>query len=376
MSSEEEVKRVRDIADGHESTPGLPEPTATPSEAAITPPPLIALPSAAPAFSALGSPSPASVTNHAPEDLASSSVASPEVAPGDELASPPAPTVTPAPPPRRRTLTPVAPSEPGITVVIRSFILLGLEGLSVGLAAWGVQAAWRMGPYAKANEISARGRVVLLADMFGVALGACLLAAIYLLWRRRAGIALLDALSRRLLPLIVVGALPFLFNWAIWQDRDITFLVLAAIVGLGLQPLMTRALLGPPVITALPRWGQRISESLHSFRGRHATLLRRLPFVAVCLGVAIYAVFFSYHTVINHLNIRTTSLDLALEENVIWNALHGGPLFKSSPYTGPTGTHGGNHFTLLAYVLALPYFFAQRAETLLVLQAFLLGAAA
>ena len=48
---------------------------------------------------------------------------------------------------------------------------------------------------------------------------------------------------------------------------------------------------------------------------------------------------------------------------------------KSSPATGPEGTHFVRHATLIAYVFAPIYALAQRAETLLVLQATLLGSA-
>ena len=70
------------------------------------------------------------------------------------------------------------------------------------------------------------------------------------------------------------------------------------------------------------------------------------------------------------------SLDLGLEENVIWNALHSGALFKTTPYGGPTGNLVGEHAAYLSYVIAPFYAIHQSAETILVLQAVLIGGAA
>ena len=294
-----------------------------------------------------------------------------EISPHNDAApldAPPPPPPSPSPPTDDDGV-------PVLTRLVRSLGLLGLEGLSVGLFAWGLRASWRLSPYATSNDITARGRVVLLADMFGTALGACLLAVAYLLWRRRRGLAVVDGIARRLAPLMVVGLLPFLLNWQIWSGRELSFLVLTALMVLGLRPLMTTALSAPPLFGD-PLWLTGAGVVWREFRERHGRFFRALPVVIVCAGVVYYAIFFSYHTIANHRNILTTSLDLGLEDNLVWNALHGGPLFKSSPYTGPTGTHGGNHITFIAYLIAGIYFFAQRAETLLVLQAVLLGGAA
>ena len=52
-----------------------------------------------------------------------------------------------------------------------------------------------------------------------------------------------------------------------------------------------------------------------------------------------------------------------------------GELLKSSPIFGPEGTHLGHYATFFAYVLVPIYAIAPRAETLLIIQATLIGAA-
>jgi uncharacterized membrane protein len=105
-----------------------------------------------------------------------------------------------------------------------------------------------------------------------------------------------------------------------------------------------------------------------------ARVRRVLPWVILFGGMAGYATFFAYKTVRAHRALYTMSLDLGLEENLVWNALHlARPLLKSSPFGGPTATHFGYHFTPIAFVIALPYALYQHAETLLVLQATLMA---
>src|SRR5690606_10374646 len=64
-----------------------------------------------------------------------------------------------------------------------------------------------------------------------------------------------------------------------------------------------------------------------------------------------------------------------LENNLMWNLVNGGPFMKSSPL-GYEAVHFGFHATFFAYVMAPVYATAQRPETLLVIQAVLIRAAA
>jgi uncharacterized membrane protein len=96
----------------------------------------------------------------------------------------------------------------------------------------------------------------------------------------------------------------------------------------------------------------------------------------VCLSILGYATFFGYHTVVHHRNVLSSSLDLGLEDNLVWNVLHRAPLFKSSPLGGPTSSHLGFHATWFAFVIAPFYAIRPNAETLLIIQAFLFGAGA
>ena len=99
-----------------------------------------------------------------------------------------------------------------------------------------------------------------------------------------------------------------------------------------------------------------------------------LPWVCVIGLFLFYGIYFSFITVQNHWNLRTAAYDLAIEDNIVFNATRG-ELLKGTPMFGPEGTHLGYHATFFAYVLAPIYYLHPRAETLLVIQAVMMGAA-
>jgi uncharacterized membrane protein len=290
---------------------------------------------------------------------------------------------TPPPPKPPSEPAPAAGATTPFVRAIRAYGMLGLEGLSVGLALWNLRVRDKLPPYVSTNELTSRGRLFLLGNMAGGALLACLIASVILFWcwrrkRAAAGVEVVHRMAWRGAPLIVAGLVPTFFLWKLWIDRELTFLALATVFVLGLQGLTRVALATPPVFT--PTLGERIARLrilarlFARFTPLAARLRPKLPWIILVGGIVGYATFFAYNTVKAHRALYTTSFDLGLEENVIWNALHlARPAFKSSPFGGPTASHVGNHFTPLSYLLALPYALYQHAETLLVLQAILMA---
>jgi hypothetical protein len=240
----------------------------------------------------------------------------------------------------------------------RGMGLLFAVGASLGLAAWELRAGPRLVRYVQGNDLLAKGRTVLLADMFGTALVPSLLALLFLVVKRRTAAAAARRIGEvgwRLAPLALTAFVPLLLNWELWVGRELTFLWLAAVFGLGLQGLARAAFSAPP-LGLFGRWTAGLRAAGPRFVSRHPRLVASLPTVLTILGGVGYAVYFGAVTITNHHNLRTSSFDLGLEENILWNALHGGrPFFKSSPLGGPTMTHFGNHATFFSYPLALVY---------------------
>ncbi|HVR03555.1 MAG TPA: DUF2079 domain-containing protein, partial [Polyangia bacterium] len=268
---------------------------------------------------------------------------------------------------------------PALTSAIRALGLLFAVGVSTGLAAWELRAGPRLLRYVQGNELPVRGRLFVLADMFGAAGALCLAALVYLLARRRRfpeAAKRLGEVARRVSPLALVAFVPLMLDWQLWVGRELPFLMLAAIFGLGLQGLARMAFASPP-LGIFGRWSRRPRAALARLAAPLAGLRKRLPLLLVILGGAGYAAYFGAVTIISHHNLRTYALDLGLEENLVWNALHWArPFFKTSPLGGPTASHFGFHATFISYPLSLIYALAPRAETMLVIQAVMIGAAA
>ena len=144
--------------------------------------------------------------------------------------------------------------------------------------------------------------------------------------------------------------------------------------GLCLQGLMRVALETQPVLPE--ELYARATARVRPLIDR-ARRLPWLPTATVAGGAFAYAVYFSIITIQNHYRLGTSGYDLGIENNLVWNAAHAnGPLFKSSVIGGPTSTHLGLHTTWISYLIAIPYRLLPRPETLLVLQAMLIGGAA
>ncbi len=282
--------------------------------------------------------------------------------------------------------------QPRLTLWARGAGLLGFVGGALGLGAGIVTRVSDMPGYLTQNRLEAPSRLRLLA---WVALGALVVVGAAGLavwtWARRLSPQDADArgrdprdprngrprrfeeLGRRAAPLAIAGVLPALFQWQAWRDHDVDFLVLVAAVAAVAGGLVRMALAAPPLFGAgLDTLSRRLQQALLRARLRP----QRFALAIVVLGSAGYATFFSFFTIRYHHNLHSTSFDLALEENILWNILHGFKFFRSSPFSGSSGSHFGNHATFFSYLIAPIYAIYQHAETLLVIQAILMGAAA
>ncbi|MBL8115423.1 MAG: DUF2079 domain-containing protein, partial [Acidobacteria bacterium] len=243
---------------------------------------------------------------------------------------------------------------------LRTAALTVVVGASVGAFGFLVSHPLDTFGHFTRNALPADLRANLLWSM---AAGVLLAAAFVGFRQRRSGDG--GRAIRRAAPLAVVGLLPPLLDPRVWSGHELTVLVLVPLFGWGLYAgLRTRQ--AAAIDQAAPEGGP-----LTRFVG-----IPHLPLILVLLGVAGYALYFSHHTLRNHYRFGTSSFDLGLEDNLVWNAAHGAPLFTSTPFGGPGATHAGNHQTYFAYAIAPLYRLFPGPETLLVLQALLMGAAA
>ena len=115
-------------------------------------------------------------------------------------------------------------------------------------------------------------------------------------------------------------------------------------------------------------------------RGRCAALplpsSRVFFFALVCLAAAGYAAYVAFYTIRNHQRLGTTAFDLGIYDNLMYNAMHGRP-FESPVLFGPAGGNyiaGHAEFAMLLFV---PFYAIRPGpETMLIIQAVVLGFAA
>ena len=264
---------------------------------------------------------------------------------------------------------PMAPL--ALTQAARALGLLAAIGASIAMAAWSLAAGPALADYVARNQIdpaarAALARLLVTGALAGAGAGAALAAA-----SREHGLAHAQRLSRRFSPLALAGLVPLLLRVEVWDGRDLEFLVLAAMFGLSALGLLRLALATPP---AFPALAARVAPLAVALRRAGST---RAPLAVVLLAAAAYAAYFGLYTVLNHQALRTSSFDLGVENNLMWNLIHGAPLFRTTPHGGgPLGSHLGFHHTYFSFVIAPLYALAPRPETLLVLQAILAGFAA
>lgn len=241
---------------------------------------------------------------------------------------------------------------------IRCLSLHFLVGASVALAVWAWSHPDLLEPYVRHNRLPADERLSLLRLMgvgaIGFTTGALVLA-------HKFGLASAERAAKRIAPLLVSGLLPFALSYRLWVGHDIVFLFLVLLCSLGAGGLARPAL----------------EEGLYRpFRPRLPFELPRHFWLAIVLSMSVgYAFYFSVSTINNHQNFGTSAFDLGIETNLIYNTLHGGPLFRSAPLGGNM-EHGGFHQTYFAFLIAPIYGIWPRAETLLVIQSTFLGASA
>lgn len=254
----------------------------------------------------------------------------------------------------------------------RALVLLALTASAVVLGIWLADTTSRVYLW---KNVAARGAHLRALAM---TLGAGLLAAgggLVFFFRANERAAAVDELARLaklLSPLGPLALLPWLFDVSAWQGHDLELLFVALGVSLALGASIAKGLGAVP---AVARELERLRERGNRAARAAPALRRDAWLVAVVAGALAYALYFSFHTVRWHWTARS-GWDLAIEDNILWNLLHGNAFFKASPIYGPEGSHFARHATLVSYLLLPLYALYQEASTLLVLQAVVLGAAA
>lgn len=222
------------------------------------------------------------------------------------------------------------------------------------------------------NALAVEARSGLMfAALWGASL-PLLAGLVGLLVGRGRALALLERMARVVCPLLTACLLPAIFNVKLSHQNQLTYLLVLAVFALTFEALLRQGL------EALP--------GFRSYRwlANQAVSLRRLPlpsarvffFTLVFVAAAGYAAYVAFYTIRNHHRLGTTAFDLGIYDNLMYNAMHG-RLFVSPVLFGPGGGNylaGHAEFAMLLFV---PFYAIHPGpETMLIIQALVLGFAA
>ncbi len=258
----------------------------------------------------------------------------------------------------------------------RALGLFVLIGAGVGFALGAASCKLPLEEYFSTNQLDRAARTGLLVWL-ALGSGVAALGGALAFFKERSVSGAAERAfdrARRLSPLALSGFLPVLFRWHLWSAKPVDFLVLCGLFMLATLAAF-RSAESAPELELERRIRDATGRVLGAVAARTGRFHAHLPLAVVMLAALAYTIYFSYYTLSFYYSVRS-GYDLALENNLMWNLVHAGPFFKSSPLVGPVGTHFGYHATLFAFVMAPIYALYPHAETLLVLQSFLLGGAA
>jgi uncharacterized membrane protein len=250
-----------------------------------------------------------------------------------------------------------------------------LARVVAGLALIGATLGWSLTLSRVANAALLLQNALLLSERLRVMLGmvagtvlALMIVGVAVIVKRWASLPLLERIAIALAPLGVLSFLPILLLPSVWFSNPLPFLVMLAVLVL----LLERSLRA-----WLREFSPLFDELLSAPRSRlPATFQRFAPIGVVLLAASAFTTFVLYFSVQQHQRLYTAAYDLGIYDNLMFTAMSGHP-FRSTVLLGPDGPSylvGHAEFAMLLFTPL--YWLWPRAETLLALQAVVLGFAA
>ena len=235
--------------------------------------------------------------------------------------------------------------------------------------------AYQSVPVAKRVAYFSQNVLTAAPPQFGLPLLAgfvpLLTALALLLVAHERGARLVESLARIMAPAGLAILLPALFAWQFGQSRPVGYLILLGLFGLALERLLRVS-----VAEIFALVGAHSSADARHFCARvEARITSKAAPLVVLLAGAGYAAYTAFFTIRHHQQILTSAFDLGIFDNLMYNTIKG-RFFESPVMFGP-GHHNSlsTHAEYLMVLFAPVYAIAPRAETLLMIQAVLLGAA-
>lgn len=251
---------------------------------------------------------------------------------------------------------------------LRAALLLSVTCAFVALAIGGAFLIDDAAGFFADNAMSRSSRIRLVVMILvGGAAGMTISALAVLLGKDR-GAQAIDLASKRWSPLALLWAIAGLATNQVWQANKLTFLVLLG----GTVLLLERSLW----VSGMTFPGHFLDGLSERYRRLPPRFRRLAPLSFVLVSAIGYASYTGYWSIEQHYRLATTSFDLGISDNLMFNAMSGHG-FRSPVLFGPSGgSLLAGHATFVLYLFLPFYWLSPRAETLLIIQSVLLGFAA
>lgn len=261
----------------------------------------------------------------------------------------------------------IEPGSRAISSGLRATILLGAEGAALAFFVACLVLGTRLPLMIQENGLASGDRnAILIAVLLAAVLPVAGIATHALRFPAEAG-KIAETLSRLALPVLPLAAYPLLLVAPVWFSRPLNYLLLLS----GFVLLLERCL--DSAFAALPA---RFATRLVAATRMESVKIKRISLILVVCGASAYALYTGYLTILNHYRFGTGAYDLAIYDNLMFNALDGNP-FRSTVLFGDRGGNSLSTHSEYGMVLFLPFYaLYPSAETLLALQALLFGLAA
>ncbi|HEY6080509.1 MAG TPA: DUF2079 domain-containing protein, partial [Polyangiaceae bacterium] len=261
---------------------------------------------------------------------------------------------------------PLFPQHPW-SVMARVLALSCLLGVALsGWAQLSIKSSW-VPEFLTNNARGEQERKLMIALLgAGLAVGGAAGVGLLTWLRKRGREAELERWLWFLVPGILLPAVPALFRAKPWQNRHDALLPIVLLLTLLFEALVLLSLRSVPR-AAREFWQQTLAQVPRVVR-------QRGPLVIVIAAALGYACFFSFFLLRWHYKLRTGNFDLSINNNLMFGGLYGD--FLKSPVAFPTdpGKYLAAHAKFGHYLFLPIYALVPRPETLLVIQATLIGA--
>jgi uncharacterized membrane protein len=252
----------------------------------------------------------------------------------------------------------------------RSIALGTLIGLAlVAYFRFSYRSRW-VDDFLQKNLLGEEPRKELLISLvLGALVGAGATAgALYFTHKKTGQVRSVERWAWFLSPLVLMPAATLLFRYKPWLNKHDVLLPLLIPITLLLEALAARSLDHVPRLVS--DWWEGLRSQVPAFVRRNG------PTIVVVAGALTYAGFFTFYLLRWHYKLRTGNFDLSINNNLMFGGLHGEFLRSTVAFPTDPSKYLATHAKFGSFWFLPIYALFPRAETLLVIQATLIGASA